>query len=65
MQKDQFAKFERYTGKMAHDQNLPCDLFLLSWTLTPATGVWFAAQAANRRLGEYILKTPPTIGTGR
>ena len=59
MQKDQFGNFERYTGKMAHDKKLPCDLFLLSWTLTPVTGVWFAAQAANRRLGEYILKTPP------
>jgi hypothetical protein len=58
MQEHQFENFENYTGKMAHDKNLPCDLFLLSWTLTPATGVWFAAQAANRRLGEYILKLP-------
>ena len=59
MQEDQFRHFERYTGKMAHDRNLPCDLFLLSWTLTPVTGVWFAAQAANRRLGEFIIKMRP------
>ena len=59
MKDHQFDQFEKYNGKMKHDQSLPCDLFLLSWTLTPATGVWFAAQFANRRLGEYILKTPP------
>jgi hypothetical protein len=59
MQKHQFDEFEKYNGKMKHDQSLPCDLFLFSWTLTPATGVWFAAQMANRRLGEYIIKTPP------
>jgi hypothetical protein len=59
MKNHQFDQFEKYNGKMKHDQSLPCDLFLLSWTLSPATGVWFAAQAANRRLGEYIIKTPP------
>lgn len=57
MKNHQFDQFEKYTGKMQNDASLPCDMFLLSWTLTPATGVWFAAQAANRRLGEYILKT--------
>jgi hypothetical protein len=56
MKDHQFDQFNEYTGKMENDENLPCDLFLLSWTLTPPTGVWFAAQEANRKLGEYILK---------
>ncbi|MDP9193891.1 MAG: phosphatidylinositol-specific phospholipase C domain-containing protein [Acidobacteriota bacterium] len=57
MKNHQFDQFEKYTGKMQNAPTLPCDLFLLSWTLTPGTGVWFAAKEANRRLGEYILKT--------
>ncbi|HKO02149.1 MAG TPA: hypothetical protein VJ032_10670, partial [Thermoanaerobaculia bacterium] len=56
MQKDQLKKFANYDGRMKNDPNIPCDLFLLSWTLTPDTAVWFAAVAANRRLGQYVRR---------
>jgi hypothetical protein len=51
MKADQFAKFEAYDGRCKNDPAVPCDLFLLSWTITPPTGVWFASQPANRGLG--------------
>lgn len=56
MKNDQFTKFANYNGRMKNDQNLPCDMFLLSWTLTPVTGVWFTSKDANRRLGQDILQ---------
>lgn len=56
MKTDQFTKFANYNGKMKNDQNLPCDMFLLSWTLTPVTGVWFISKEPNRRLGQDILE---------
>jgi hypothetical protein len=28
----------------------------LSWTLSPATGVWFGSKEPNRRLGKDILQ---------
>jgi hypothetical protein len=51
MKADQFSKFEAYDGRCKNDPSVACDLFLLSWTLTPVTGVWFASQPANRSLG--------------
>ncbi len=33
---------------------LPCDLFLLSWTLTPATGVRAYSELPNRKLADDI-----------
>lgn len=57
MKNDQLKKFANFDGRMQHDRSIPCDLFLLSWTLTPDTAVWFAATAANRRLGEYMRRT--------
>lgn len=57
MKNDQLRKFATFDGRMQNDPSVPCDLFLLSWTLTPDTAVWFAATAANRRLGEYMRRT--------
>jgi hypothetical protein len=49
MKDDQTRKFQAYDG---HCKNpaVPCDLFLLSWTLTPPSSVWLASQDANRSL---------------
>jgi hypothetical protein len=55
MKKDQFAKFAAYDGRMKQNPKLPCDLFLLSWTLTPVTAVWLVSAEANRRLGENMV----------
>lgn len=49
MMADQQQKFSKYTGKCGDNQT-NSDMFLLSWTLTPVTGVWWWAQGANARL---------------
>lgn len=63
MKKDQFDKFNEYTG-FCKDGVTPCDLFLLSWTLTPLTLVWAYAQEPDRRLGNDIreLTVPNQYG---
>lgn len=53
MKRNQLEKFDGYTGK-CEDPGIPCDLFLLSWTLTPVTGVWIASDAPNRALGQSM-----------
>ena len=58
MRDDQFRKFREYNGKCELDPNLPCDMFLLSWTVTPPTGVWFDSKDANRHLGISITELP-------
>lgn len=58
MSADQLQKFAEYDGRCIGDPELPCDQFLLSWTLTPYTGVWLVSQEANRRLGAWMAKTP-------
>jgi len=55
MQDDQLMKLKDFDGKCKNDRQVPCDLFLLSWTLTPITGVWFEAQKANRVLGRVMM----------
>ncbi len=64
MKKDQLDKFRAYNGRCLKNQNLPCDLFLLSWTLTPPTGVWAVSKDANRNLGEVLarLNVPNSFG---
>lgn len=59
MKKDQLDKFANFPKS-----NKKYDLFLLSWTLTPPTGVWLYARDANRKLGEEMsrLKTPNANG---
>jgi len=51
---DQTAKFAAYDGNCAKNPKVPCDLYLMSWTLTPPTDVWDASKAANRCLGQQI-----------
>jgi hypothetical protein len=64
MKADQFGKFARYDGKCKRRPDLPCDLFLLSWTLTPATGVRAYSELPNRKLVDDIkeLKCPNRFG---
>ena len=64
MKADQFGKFARYDGKCQWRPEVPCDLFLLSWTLTPATCVRAYAELPNRKLAEDIkeLKSPNRFG---
>ena len=64
MKSDQFGKFARYDGKCLWRPNVPCDLFLLSWTLTPATGVRAYSELPNRKLADDIkeLKSPNRAG---
>ena len=53
---DQLKKFNEFDGTCKNDKKTPCDLFLLSWTLTPPiTGVWLYAQNANRTLGKEMM----------
>lgn len=70
MKQDQLKKLALFNGLCCAKQKdnswqcqtfskVPCDLFLLSWTLTPPTGVWFAAKEANRHLGEVMAGQEP------
>lgn len=70
MKKDQLEKLDEFNGQCCAQQesgswrcqtfsSTPCDLFLLSWTLTPPTGVWFASQEANRNLGDVMANQGP------
>lgn len=57
MRDDQLAKYEAYDGICpGPTATTPCDLFLLSWTLTPiiGTGVWFQSKDCNRHLGKVM-----------
>lgn len=60
MRRDQFDKFRNYNGLMEQAPTELCDLFLLSWTLTPQPPpgiphpVRTLADMANRELGEEI-----------
>lgn len=56
MKTNQFEKFANYTGKCKNDPNVPCDMFLLSWTLTPPTFVWLAAKEPDRELGNCMTQ---------
>jgi hypothetical protein len=63
MKSDQFDKFFDYNGVCEKDGS-PCDLFLLSWTLTPTTGVWYYAAEPDKKLGNDIreLRIPNQFG---
>jgi hypothetical protein len=55
MKTGQLKQFQDYNGFCAApNADVPCDQFLLSWTLTPLTGVWYVSQDANRNLGEVM-----------
>ena len=65
MKKDQSHKFESFDGRCKNDPSVPCDLFLLSWTLTPVTGVWYVSKPANRSLGQAMVALPLTNQYGK
>jgi hypothetical protein len=46
--------YDGFTGTSYNEVKVPCDLFLLSWTLTPDTDVWSYAQEANGALVDNI-----------
>jgi hypothetical protein len=54
MKADQFAKFKSYHGQCANRPDVPCDLFLLSWTLTPPTDVPQFAKIADPHLNRDL-----------
>ena len=53
MKKNQFGKFNDFNG-FCENKVTPCDLFLLSWTLTFPTAIWSFAQEPDRLLGNDI-----------
>ncbi|HXP06848.1 MAG TPA: phosphatidylinositol-specific phospholipase C domain-containing protein, partial [Acidobacteriaceae bacterium] len=57
MKTDQLQLFADFTGKMENDPTYPCDLFLLSWTLTPITDVYHYSREANRNLADVMSET--------
>lgn len=67
MRTGQFEKFERFKGRMKHPHDdLPCDLFLLSWTLTPRSASptpWQLSRRANPWLARDVRHgfPPPEI----
>jgi hypothetical protein len=52
---DQTDKFNSFDGRCHGNPNVQCDLFLLSWTLTPATAVWYYAKQVNPLLSSKVL----------
>lgn len=56
MKERQLAEFAAYDGKCTQKPEIPCDLFLLSWTLTPVTHVWKTCKEANLNLGAEMAK---------
>lgn len=64
MSADQIAKFQAYDGTCVDQPDLPCDQFLLSWTLTPPTAVWLLSKEANRNLGAAMAALPRENGSG-
>jgi hypothetical protein len=66
MRDGQLEQFRRYDGRCASpNTGLPCDQFLLSWTLTPPTGVWHVSKKANRHLGAVMAEIPTQNLHGR
>ncbi len=63
MKADQFAKFAGYDGRCKR-ADVPCDLFLLSWTLTPPTDVPGYAKEPNQRMASDLanMQIPNRFG---
>jgi hypothetical protein len=49
--------YQGFNGKCLNDASIPCDLFLLSWTLTPITAVWPFSRLANKELVDNMAAT--------
>ena len=71
MRGDQLRKFKEFDGTCKHSSTFPCDLFLLSWTLTPTDAhaglvvteyenqpgyVWKLSVPANAALVDSLAK---------
>ena len=54
MKKDQLKKFADYNGRMKNKSNLPCDLFLMSWTLTPIMDIYSYVEVPNQNLASEM-----------
>jgi hypothetical protein len=54
MKSDQLDKFANFNGKMQWNANLPTDMFLLSWTLTPCCLPKAEAPIADAQLGPVM-----------
>jgi hypothetical protein len=65
MKAEQVNRFLAFDGRCRQQANTCCDLFLLSWTLTPPTNVISIAQRANLRLGDVMEQTPATNSHAR
>lgn len=61
-QKDAFAA---YNGMCAQNPDVTCDLYLMSWTLTPPTDVWDISKSANRCLGQQMTTIPDPNSHGK
>lgn len=67
LQQGQFPKYRWFDG-ICRNQYLdrgvkkdwPCDLFLLSWTLTPFVDAIDTARTANQRLVDYVAELGPS-----
>jgi hypothetical protein len=64
MRDDQVGKFHQFKGVMKTKPKEPCDLFLLSWTLTPqnlaSPTPWQLSRRSNPSLGQDVrLGDPP------
>jgi hypothetical protein len=58
MKREQLQLLANFDGKMKYNNRVPCDLFLLSWTLTPSGGVGPASAPANRDLEQVLTLEP-------
>jgi hypothetical protein len=55
-----------YRGTCLNNPDVPCDLFLLSWTLTPPiAGVWPYSRCANKNLVDYMAPLAQTNRYGK
>ncbi len=54
---DQLNKFAAFDGRCQWSTKVPCDLFLLSWTVTLPTGVWVGAQFINSYIHSKVKGT--------
>lgn len=64
MKNDQLAKYARFDGKMEWNRELPTDMFLLSWTLTPCCFPRDVAPGPDSELGPVMATLGPN-GYGR
>ncbi len=62
MKTDQIRKFNNFNGRCEKFPDLPCDLFLLSWTLTPVPGERCAVPNSGLSSAMALLAVPNPHG---